>query len=136
MHFINPAHLWRMQKDLYQLRGNQCDSCKKMHVGQMYLCACGNQTFTHIALSGNGILENFTQVNTPPSAYSGQHPYCIGLVRLEEGPLIMGQLTDVVFEQLSIGIPVKSCLRRYFTDGDDGLICYGLKFVPHWVYQF
>ena len=130
MHSINPAHLWRMQKQLYRLQAHQCSACKKLFINQTYLCTCGNESFETIELSGNGILENFTQVNTPPAAYASYAPYCIGLVRLAEGPLMMTQISDAVFEQLQIGMPVKAVFRKYYADGDDGLICYGIKFVP------
>jgi uncharacterized OB-fold protein len=54
----------------------------------------------------------------------------VALIRLEEGPLVTAQLTDVAPEEVSIGQPVEMVTRKIREDGPDGLIVYGYKFRP------
>jgi uncharacterized OB-fold protein len=57
-------------------------------------------------------------------------PYTVALVRLEEGPLVTAQITDVDADQVSIGMPVEMVTRRVQTSGEQGAIVYGYKFRP------
>jgi len=65
---------------------------------------------------GTGKLEGFTIVYIGSTAmiaagYDRKNPYCVGVVRLDEGPMISGQILGVdVFhpESIEIGIPVKA----------------------------
>ena len=57
-------------------------------------------------------------------------PYTVALVRLNEGPMITAQLTDVETDEVEIGMPVEMVTRRMQEDGEDGLIVYGYKFRP------
>ncbi|MGD1997258.1 MAG: OB-fold domain-containing protein, partial [Anaerolineae bacterium] len=52
------------------------------------------------------------------------------LVRLEEGPLVAAQLTDVKADQVEIGMPVEMVTRRLRAEGEEGIISYGYKFRP------
>jgi len=54
----------------------------------------------------------------------------VALVKLEEGPLLTAQLTDVDPEEVSIGMPVEMVTRKLRTDGEEGMIVYGYKFRP------
>ena len=57
-------------------------------------------------------------------------PYTVALVKLEEGPLITAQLTDVANDAVEIGMPVEMVTRKLSVQGDEGLIVYGYKFRP------
>jgi uncharacterized OB-fold protein len=53
------------------------------------------------------------------------------LVKLEEGPLVTAQLTDLGSQPVEIGMPVEMVTRRLRQDGDDrGMLIYGYKFRP------
>ena len=54
----------------------------------------------------------------------------MALVKLEEGPLLTAQLTDVEPEGVSVGQPVEMVTRKISEDGPEGLIIYGYKFRP------
>jgi uncharacterized OB-fold protein len=54
-------------------------------------------------------------------------------VKLEEGPMLTAQLTDIGEQPISIGMPVEMVTRKMRNDGDErGLIVYGYKFRPAW----
>jgi uncharacterized OB-fold protein len=52
------------------------------------------------------------------------------MVKLEEGPLVTAQLTDIEGQEVEIGMPVEMVTRKLRTDGDEGMIVYGYKFRP------
>jgi len=55
----------------------------------------------------------------------------VALVKLDEGPMITAQLTDVDNSAVEIGMPVEMVTRKMRNDGDErGLIVYGYKFRP------
>ena len=57
----------------------------------------------------------------------------MALVKLEEGPMVTAQLTDVDNSEVQIGMPVEMVTRKMRNDGDErGLIVYGYKFRPAW----
>jgi hypothetical protein len=68
-----------------------------------------------VEFKGTGKLEAYTVVYTATSAmlaagYDRKNHYCVGVVKLDEGPMISGQIlgVDVTHpEAIKIGIPVK-----------------------------
>lgn len=80
-------------------------------------------------IAPKGTLQSFTHVTTPPAEFKHMAPYCIGLIRLDEGPQIVAQLTDVVLDQLQVNMRMSGVLRKIFAY-DTGIIHYGIKFVP------
>ena len=76
-------------------------------------------------------MYSYTTVYEPPAGYEDVAPYTVALVKLEEGPLVTAQLTDVESEAVAIGMPVEMVTRRLRSDGDErGMIVYGYKFRP------
>ena len=57
-------------------------------------------------------------------------PYAVGMVRLEEGPLVTAQLSDTDGLELSIGMPVEMVTRKIRDAAENGFIVYGYKFRP------
>jgi uncharacterized OB-fold protein len=130
MYKNSPIAAWRNQKSAYRLEGVSCDACGALFFPRKYRCNCSGRHFSPFQFSGNAVLLSFTQVSIPSIEFIDYSPYCIGLVRLEEGPTVLMQLTDVAFEELSPGMPMIAVFRRYFAAGNDGMIFYGIKFAP------
>ena len=58
-------------------------------------------------------------------------PYTVAMVKLNEGPMITAQLTDLGDAPVEIGMPVEMVTRKMRNDGDErGVILYGYKFRP------
>jgi uncharacterized OB-fold protein len=81
------------------------------------------------ALSGKGTVYSFTTVTTPAEPFEAYAPYPLALVRLDEGPLVTAQLTDLDGPP-EIGMRVEMVIRKLRTDGSRGIIIYGPKFRP------
>jgi hypothetical protein len=72
---------------------------------------------------------SYTTVYEAPSGFDNTAPYTVALVKLDEGPMVTAQLTDVDQDAVQIGMPVEMVTRKMRDDGDErGMIVYGYKF--------
>jgi uncharacterized OB-fold protein len=126
-----PRH-WRLRKQRYGLVGEVCPHCDAKIFPPRDVCPeCGQDAKKLYSFSGRGEVYSFTTVYEPPAGYEENAPYTVALVKLEEGPLITAQLTDLEGRKVEIGTPVEMVTRRLRQDGDErGLIVYGYKFRP------
>ena len=124
---------WRLQKQRYGLVGEVCDHCGAKLFPPRDVCPeCAEEAKTLYQFSGKGEVYSFTTVYDAPEGYEEQAPYTVALVKLEEGPLVTAQLTDVDNGQVSIGTPVEMVTRKLRQDGERGMLVYGYKFRPTW----
>ncbi|MHC1773732.1 MAG: Zn-ribbon domain-containing OB-fold protein [Flexilinea sp.] len=126
-----PRH-WRLKKQRYSLTGEICPHCSAKIFPPRDVCPeCGLEAKTAYQFSGKGEVYSYTTINDAPTGFQGQAPYAVALVKLNEGPIITAQLTDLGEEPVHIGMPVEMVTRRLKDDGDErGVILYGYKFRP------
>jgi hypothetical protein len=121
----------RMRRTLYRLEGSACPSCDGRYFPPRTVCpACRKGDLKPHAFSGQGTLYSFTRVEQPPRGFASLAPYAVGMVRLEEGPLVTAQLADTDGVELAIGMPVEMVTRVVRDSAENGLIVYGYKFRP------
>ena len=77
--------------------------------------------------AGTGEVYSFTTLQETPEGFDEQAPYMLALVKLDEGPIITAQITDVD-EPVAIGDKVEMVTRKLTTEGARGMIVYGYKF--------
>jgi uncharacterized OB-fold protein len=77
--------------------------------------------------SGKGEVYSFTTIQDAPAGFEEQAPYTLALIKLDEGPMITAQLTDLE-GPVEIGMRVEMVTRKLRTDGTQGMIIYGYKF--------
>lgn len=79
--------------------------------------------------SGFGEVYSFTMLQESPEDFEEQAPYMLALVKLDEGAMILAQITDLdENESLEIGDRVEMVTRKLTTEGEKGMIVYGYKF--------
>ncbi|MBN1955220.1 MAG: Zn-ribbon domain-containing OB-fold protein [Anaerolineae bacterium] len=128
---MSVPNTWRLQQQRYRLMGEVCDRCKTKIFPPRDVCPeCEAPAKTQFALSGRGEVYSYSTVYNAPAGFEDATPYTVALVRLEEGPLVTAQLTDVSAEEVEIGMPVEMVTRRLRADGAEGIISYGYKFRP------
>ena len=81
-------------------------------------------------LSGRGEIYSFSTMYNVPHGYEEQKPYTIALIKLDEGPMVTAQLTDINSKDVKIGLRVEMVTRKLREDGNEGQIIYGYKFRP------
>ncbi|NWF71357.1 MAG: OB-fold domain-containing protein [Chloroflexi bacterium] len=84
-----------------------------------------NEQFT---FAGTGSIYSFTTLQEIPEGYEEQAPYMLALVKLDEGPLLTAQITDLDEQAVQIGDRVEMVTRKLTTEGPTGVIVYGYKF--------
>lgn len=82
------------------------------------------------SLSGRGEVYSFSTMYNAPRGYEEQRPYTIALIKLDDGPMVTAQLTDVSHDDVKIGLRVEMVTRKLREDGEEGQIIYGFKFRP------
>jgi len=124
-----PSRNWRLQARRYRLVGERCERCGTFIFPPRDICPeCEAPAKTIFAFSGRGEVYSYSTLYSPPAGFERTAPYTVALVRLEEGPLITAQLTDMAAEEMTIGMSVEMVTRRIREDGEDGAIVYGYKF--------
>lgn len=123
------ARHWRLKQQRYALVGEVCPHCDAKIFPPRDVCPeCHHEAKELFNFSGKGEVYSFTTVYEAPSGYEA--PYTVALVKLDEGPMITAQLTDLG-DKVEIGMPVEMVTRKMRDDGDErGMIVYGYKFRP------
>lgn len=122
---------WRLKKQRYALVGEVCPHCQIKIFPPRDVCPeCGQEARETYQFSGRGEVYSFTTVRTAPAGFEHNAPYTVALVKLEEGPMVTAQLTDLAEEPVAIGMPVEMVTRKLRSDGDKGMLVYGYKFRP------
>jgi uncharacterized OB-fold protein len=123
---------WRLRKQRYGLVGEVCPHCEARLFPPRDVCPeCGHEAKTLFTFSGRGQVYSYTTIYDPPAGYEEQAPYTVAIIKLDEGPLVTAQLTDLEGRQVEIGTPVEMVTRKLRSDGDErGLLVYGYKFRP------
>ncbi|MGD0750755.1 MAG: Zn-ribbon domain-containing OB-fold protein [Anaerolineales bacterium] len=126
------ARHWRLKQQRYGLVGEVCPHCLAKIFPPRDVCPnCGGEAKTAFAFSGKGEVFSYTTIYEAPAGFDDTAPYTVALVKLEEGPLVTAQLTDLGSQPVEIGMPVEMVTRRLRQDGDErGMLIYGYKFRP------
>lgn len=125
------ARNWRLQKQRYGLVGELCEHCGEKIFPPRDVCPiCAEKAITRYQFSGKGEVYSFTTVYEAPEGYEEQAPYTAAIIKLEEGPLVTAQLTDVDNGKVKIGQKVEMVTRKLREDGERGMLVYGYKFRP------
>ena len=122
---------WRLAKQRYALVGEVCPNCEHKIFPPRDICPDrGEEAQDLYQFSGRGEVYSYTQVQQAPTGFEEYAPYTVALIKLEEGPMLTAQLTDMGKRPVSIGMPVEMVTRKLRSDGERGMLIYGYKFRP------
>jgi uncharacterized OB-fold protein len=126
------ARHWRLKSQRYQLMGEVCPKCDSKIFPPRDVCpyCADSEAQPNFQFSGRGQVYSYTTVHNPPENFKEMAPYTVALVKLDEGPLVTAQLTDIANDEVEIGMPVEMVTRKLSAQGEEGLIIYGYKFRP------
>ena len=100
-----------------KLMGSRCKTSGELYVPPRSYCPVSHtDDMEWVEMSGKGKLVAYTVIAIPPShmvadGYGPKNPYCAGIVQLDEGPSISGQIFGVDVskpEEIKIGTPVQA----------------------------
>lgn len=122
---------WRLKSQRYNLVGETCNNCGvKLFPPRDVCLECEAPAQELYTFTGLGEVYSYTTIYDAPAGFEHNAPYTVALVKLEEGPLVTAQLTDIDVNEIQIGMPVEMVTRKLRTDGPEGMIVYGYKFRP------
>ncbi|NIM12736.1 MAG: transcriptional regulator [Candidatus Aminicenantes bacterium] len=125
------ARHWRETPERYRMEAGKCKKCGAvLFPGRLVCPQCGAREFETLRLSGKGELVTYTIIRVAPTGFGDLTPYAVGIVKLDEGIQVMGQITDCDPEELKIGDRLVTQFRRLNEESKTGMIMYGFKFVP------
>ena len=79
-----------------RLLGLECKSCGAITVPPKMVCRkCTSSELEIVQLKGTGDIKTFTTVNVAAEGREAEVPYTIVMVKLDEGPWIMGNLSGI-----------------------------------------
>ena len=120
---------WRLNQQRYALVGEECPNCGVKIFPPRDVCLeCVAPAKELYTFTGLGEVYSYTIIYDPPAGFEQNAPYVIALVKLDEGPIITAQLTDLATDEVEIGLPVEMVTRKLRSDGEEGMIVYGFKF--------
>jgi len=128
---METARHWRLKSQRYNLVGEECDNCgTKLFPPRDVCLECEAPAKELFTFTGVGEVYSYTTIYDAPAGFEEYAPYTVALVKLEEGPLVTAQLTDINPDDVAIGQEVEMVTRKMRTDGAEGMIVYGYKFRP------
>ena len=92
-----------------KLMGLKCNDCGQYTCPPKIACQeCGSTNLEAVQLKGTGKVVTFTVSYVPAEGRDAEVPYTIVMVQLDEGPWLMGNLTDVDPNRVQIDLIGKS----------------------------
>lgn len=100
-----------------KLMGSRCRQCHTLFVPPRPICIkCYGTEMEWVGMKGQGKLVAFTCIAVSPpfmieEGYDREHPYCSGVVELEEGVRVVARIEGVDAtkpETIKIGTPVRT----------------------------
>ena len=131
---MSVPRFWREIPQRYTLQGARCKACTTTYYPPRAVCPnCRRESIGQmepLRMAGKGTVVSHTTVHESFGDFALQTPYCLALVRLDEGPLVTAPIIEVEPDKVDIGLKVEATFRRIAQDGDAGIIYYGTKFRP------
>jgi len=99
-----------------KLMGSRCKKCGALFVPPRSICVkCYSSDMEWVEMKGDGRLAAFTCITVAPpfmiaQGYDRKHPYCSGVVELEEGARVDARIEGMDAnkpEDINVGMPLK-----------------------------
>lgn len=128
MHRKSPSKIWRKFGSRYSLIGSKSKVTDKTYYPPVHVePENGNTEFSEHQFKKSAKLVTWSRVDAAPSGFERYKPYIMAILELENGERLTTQVVDVDYDKLQKGDTLFPLFRKYFQDGDDGVIHYGLK---------
>ncbi|MEM2974717.1 MAG: Zn-ribbon domain-containing OB-fold protein [Candidatus Micrarchaeia archaeon] len=124
------ATSWRRMKERYLLTGSHCDTCNLDFFPVRKICPLCRRKgkMSEKKFKGTGTVFSYTTVFSPPAGFDLRTPYVLALIKLDDGPNILGMIDDAKPEEVYVGARVEKIYRKWIDESDGGLIHYGFAF--------
>jgi uncharacterized OB-fold protein len=91
-----------------RLMGAKCNKCGTMHLPPKPVCTnCFSTDLKWVEVNSRGKLLTYTVIHVAPKQFESAAPYSIGILKLDDGPQLLGMIREVPQDQLKIGMHLK-----------------------------
>ncbi len=121
---------WRRIPERYRMEGTMCQTCGEKFFPKRSVCPnCRRKgKIVDFKFKGTGEVYSYTYIHAAAEGFEKQVPYYYAIIKLDEGPMISGQVIDVGPDEMKIGVKVEAVMRKIQQVDPNGLIHYGFKF--------
>jgi uncharacterized OB-fold protein len=92
----------------FKLKGCVCGECDNTMLPPRMICnKCGSTNLTEHCFDGKGVIKTMTIVRVPLTRFQELCPYGVGIIELDDGPMITGMILGEV-EKIKIGDRVEA----------------------------
>ena len=130
---MSVPRFWRELDARYNLIGSYCKITKTYHYPRRsFNPEAGRESIDSMEdyqFKGTGTVVTATVVYQAQTGYEMFGPYCMAIIKLDEGPKITSQIVDCEPERVKSGMKVKSVFRKLGEDSESGILHYGTKFI-------
>ncbi len=86
----------------------RCEKCATWQFYPRYLCStCGSRDVVLRKASGRATLWSYSRVERATGEFADKVPYLVGLVRLEEGPVMMSNIVGCDPKSVTLDMPLE-----------------------------
>lgn len=88
-----------------KLMAAKCTKCGTLHLPPRPACTnCFSKDLEWIPVNNTGKLRSYTVIHVSPKQFEALTPYPIGIVKLDQGPQLLGMIMHTTPDQLKIGM--------------------------------
>jgi len=115
------VHSFREGLKESKLQGSECEGCSNLMLPPRMICTkCGSTDLNEYCFDGKGTIKTKTVVYVPLTKFQDLSPYVVGIIELDEGPMITGMVLGEV-EKIKIGDRVEAV---YIDEGEEKLLAF------------
>ncbi len=104
-----------------KLLGCICTDCESSMLPPRMICnKCGSKNLTQHSFNGKGVIQTITVISVPLTRFQELSPYGVGIIHLDEGPMITGMILGEV-DKIKIGDRVEAV---YLDEGDEKVLAF------------
>jgi uncharacterized OB-fold protein len=88
-----------------KLMAAKCNKCSELMLPPRPICIkCYDNDLRWLELKGSGKLLTYTIIHVAPKQFETSAPYVVGIVKLDEGPCLLGIIKGVEPDKLKVGM--------------------------------
>jgi len=88
-----------------RLMGAKCNKCGLVMLPPRPVCSkCLGNDLRWVELKGRGKLLTYTVIHVAPKQFETLAPYPVGIVKLEDGPQLLGMIRGVETDKIKVGM--------------------------------
>lgn len=96
-----------------KLMAARCNNCGALHLPPRPACTnCFSKDLKWTAVNNRGKLLTYTIIHVAPKQFESKVPYPVAIVKLEDGPRLLGMIRGIEPEGIKVGMELTVAYER------------------------